>query len=80
MVIQDKELPTADGEGTAIDVVPFFAGEDGLEGEASHMVVAMDFAAEGVEDHILLAESVEVGLLVKAGGAVVGKGGKVHAW
>jgi hypothetical protein len=78
VVIQDKELTALYSHLAAIDLVPFFAGEDSLEGEAADMVIAIAFAAEGIEDDVVAAELAEVGLFVKSGGAMVGKRGKIH--
>jgi hypothetical protein len=78
VVIQDQELPRADGDILVADAIPFLPREDRFDGEAAYVLVTMALPAERVENDVLLPEAAEVRLFVESGGGMVGQLCKVH--
>lgn len=78
IVIQDKELAAADRQPATIDLVPFFAGKNRLQGKAADVVITIAFEASGVKDDVLATETVEMVAFVKSGGAMVGQRSEIH--
>src|SRR5579863_4795876 len=76
-VIQDEELPGADGNVASFHLVPFFPGKDCLDRKTADVVIAANSGAKRVTDDVVTAELAEMSLFVKAGGAMVGQPGKI---
>lgn len=72
IVVQDEELAGANGDGMTVDMIPFLAGENGLQRETADMIGTPRSPAKGVEDHVLLSKPVKMCRFIETRGTMVG--------